>query len=66
MNTLIEKLTEINEKRTNVILLRSKVEWIDGAEKTQNISQTAEKKNISNLTNNSSETDKTDDILSET
>ena len=64
-------LEEINAKRTEGILIRSKAEWVEGAEKNTKYfsnleKRNAEKKNISKLIKNDIEIVKTKDILTET
>ena len=71
LNLLKQQLTDINEKRTNGILMRSKAEWIEGSEKNSKYfsnleKRNAVKKNISKLFKNDKEINKTADILKET
>ena len=71
LNLLKQQLADINEKRTNGILMRSKAEWIEGSEKNSKYfsnleKRNAEKKNIAKLIQNNKEINKTADILKET
>ena len=66
-----KQLEEINEKRTEGIIIRAKADWVEGAEKNTSYfakleKYNAEKKNISKLIKNNVELVKTKDILTET